>query len=329
MRTVSVIGFNGALASAVTGIIDLFRLAGVTWARIHGDEPQPWFRTRLLTHDGEPCKCINGLTLVSDGAWNEPDRDDSDLIIIPTIGAPIEKVLADNSLLIEWLGNFRTQETPNVHVASNCTGAFFLAEAGLLDGREATTHWGFSNQFRERYPRVQLHPEKLVTVDGPVACAGGGMAWWDLGVYLVERFAGPQVARELAKAFVIDAGRSSQAPYSALQAKRYHSDAIILALQDWLDDHFREALSLPALAGRAGLSERSLLRRFRQATGDTPNTYVQLLRVERARRQLESSGQSIDAITRDVGYEDISSFSRLFRKHTGLSPGAYRARFGR
>lgn len=329
MHTVSIIGFDGALASAVTGIIDLFRLAGVTWARIHGDEPRPWFRTRLLTRDGEPCKCINGLTLVSDGAWNEPDRDDSDLIIIPTIGAPIEKVLAGNSQLIEWLGNFRTRETPNVHVASNCTGAFFLAEAGLLNGREATTHWGFSNQFRERYPAVQLHPEKLVTVDGPVACAGGGMAWWDLGVYLVERFAGPQVARELAKAFVIDAGRSSQAPYSVLQAKRYHSDAVILALQDWLDDHFRESLSLPALAARAGLSERSLLRRFRQATGDTPNTYLQLLRVESARRQLESSGRSIDAITRDIGYEDISSFSRLFRKHTGLSPGAYRARFGR
>lgn len=329
MHTVSIIGFDGALASAVTGIIDLFRLAGVTWARIHGDEPRPWFRTRLLTRDGEPCKCINGLTLVSDGAWNEPDLDDSDLIIIPTIGAPIEKVLAGNSQLIEWLGNFRTRETPNVHVASNCTGAFFLAEAGLLNGREATTHWGFSNQFRERYPAVRLHPEKLVTVDGPVACAGGGMAWWDLGVYLVERFAGSQVARELAKAFVIDAGRSSQAPYSVLQAKRYHSDSIILALQDWLDDHFRESLSLPALAARAGLSERSLLRRFRQATGDTPNTYLQLLRVESARRQLESSGRSIDAITREIGYEDISSFSRLFRKHTGLSPGAYRARFGR
>ncbi|MFC6684346.1 hypothetical protein ACFQGA_07505 [Marinobacter koreensis] len=140
MYTVSIIGFDGALASAVTGIIDLFRLAGVTWARIHGDEPQPWFRTRLLTRDGEPCKCINGLTLVSDGAWNEPDRDDSDLIIIPTIGAPIEKVLAGNSQLIEWLGNFRTRETPNVHVASNCTGAFFSPKlACSMAGRRRPT----------------------------------------------------------------------------------------------------------------------------------------------------------------------------------------------
>lgn len=202
-----------------------------------------------------------------------------------------------------------------------------LAEAGLLDGRQATTHWGFSSQFRQRYPAVDLRPEKLVTVDGPVACAGGGTAWWDLGVYLVEQFAGPQVARELAKAFVIDAGRTSQAPYSAVQTRRYHSDKVILKLQDWLEEVYPQPVSLTAMAAYAGLTERSLLRRFRQATGDSPTNYLQMLRVEEARRRLESSRASIETITRDVGYDDVSSFSRLFRKHTGLAPGAYRNRF--
>ncbi|SDW28593.1 GlxA family transcriptional regulator [Marinobacter mobilis] len=328
MHTISVIGFDGALASAITGMIDLFRLAGVTWARIHREPPSPHFQTRLLTADGTPCRCINGLTLLADGGWQDINpHDQGDLLVIPTIGAPIEQVLVANPDLIDWLGTCAGGDPAEVRLASNCTGAFLLAEAGVLDGRQATTHWGFSRQFRQRYPAVELHPEKLVTVDGPVACAGGGMAWWDLGIYLVERFAGPSVARELAKAFVIDAGRTSQAPYSVLQTRRYHSDQAILRLQDWLEQHFREPVSLAAMAEWAGLTERSLLRRFRQATGDNPTTYLQLLRVEEARRRLESTSENVETITRGAGYEDVSSFSRLFRKHTGLSPGAYRARF--
>jgi transcriptional regulator GlxA family with amidase domain len=330
MQTVSIIGFNGALASAITGIIDLFRLAGVTWARINNEEPTPRFTTRLLTFDGQPFRCINGITLLPDGSLTDPAyaSEDHGLVMIPTIGAPIPQVLADNRGLVDWLAQSSQQNTGQVRLASNCTGAFLLAEAGLLDGRQATTHWGFSQQFRQRYPNVDLRPEKLITVDEPVACAGGGMAWWDLGIYLVERYAGTQTARELAKSFVIDAGRTSQAPYSALQARRYHSDQAILRLQEWLDQHYRQPVTLQTLAGLSGLTERSLIRRFKAATGDTPTSYLQVLRIESARQYLEQSRLSVDAITRQIGYEDVSSFSRLFRKHTGLAPGAYRSRFG-
>ncbi|MCL7943847.1 helix-turn-helix domain-containing protein [Marinobacter sp. ATCH36] len=328
MYNVAVIGFDGALASAITGIIDLFRLAGVTWARINELSPEQEFTTRLLTQDGKPCRCINGITLLPDGEWNAQPAE-ADLVVVPTIGAPIVQVLEANPELIQWLGGFREAPSGQVRVASNCTGAFLLAEAGLLDGRQATTHWGFSNQFRQRFPAVDLQPEKLITVDGHIACAGGGMAWWDLGVYLVERYAGAKVARELAKAFVIDAGRTSQAPYGALQARRYHSDAAILKLQDWLDANYTEAVTLQALAGLAGLTERSLIRRFKAATGDTPTGYLQILRIEAARQHLENSRAAVEEVTRLVGYEDVSSFSRLFRKHTGLAPGVYRARFGR
>lgn len=325
MRTVSVIGFDGALASAITGVIDLFRLAGVTWARINDMPPEQEFTTQLLTEGGRPCRCINGITLMADGDWQDmpTSNPQSDLVIVPTIGAPIARVLDSNPGLIGWLGRFRAAPSGQVRVASNCTGAF------LLDGRQATTHWGFSNQFRQRFPDVDLHPDKLITVDGHIACAGGGMAWWDLGVYLVERYAGTKVARELAKAFVIDAGRTSQAPYGALQARRYHSDAAILKLQDWLEAHYTRPVTLQALAALAGLTERSLIRRFKAATGDTPTSYLQILRIESARQHLENSRVAVEEVTRLVGYEDVSSFSRLFRKHTGLAPGSYRARFGR
>lgn len=331
MRTVSVIGFDGALASAITGVIDLFRLAGVTWARINDTPPEQEFTTQLLTEGGRPCRCINGITLMADGDWRDIPTGNSqaDLVIVPTIGAPIAQVLEANPGLVDWLSNFRDSTSGQVRVASNCTGAFLLAEAGLLEGRQATTHWGFSNQFRKRFPGVDLQPEKLITVDGHIACAGGGMAWWDLGVYLVERYAGAKVARELAKAFVIDAGRTSQAPYGALQARRYHSDAAILKLQDWLDVNYTRPVTLQALAAFAGLTERSLIRRFKAATGDTPTGYLQILRIEAARQHLENSRVAVEVVTRLVGYEDVSSFSRLFRKHTGLAPGIYRARFGR
>ena len=330
MRTVSVIGFDGALASAITGIIDLFRLAGVTWARIHNEDPIPQFRTRLLTFDGQPFRCINGITLLPDGSLADTSitSDDDHLVMIPTIGAPISQVLDNNRGLVDWLAQSNQTNDGQVRLASNCTGAFLLAEAGLLDGRQATTHWGFSEQFRQRYPRVDLHPEKLITVSEPIACAGGGMAWWDLGVYLVERYAGAQTARKLAKAFVIDAGRTSQAPYSALQARRYHSDPAILQLQEWLDEHYPEPVTLQSLAALVDMTERTLIRRFKAATSDTPTGYLQILRIEAARQQLEQSHLSVEAITQRVGYEDVSSFSRLFRKHTGLAPGTYRSRFG-
>lgn len=242
------------------------------------------------------------------------------------IGGPIINILQDNTDLSRWLAR---QSERSTLIASNCTGAFLLAESGLLNGREATTHWGYSDQFRQRYPDVLCHPEKLITVDGPIACAGGGMARWDLGVHLVERYAGVKVARELAKAFVIDAGRTSQAPYSALQARRYHTDAPILRLQKWLHGHFDHPVSLKIMCEISNLTERFLIRRFKTATGDGPTNYLQLLRIESARHGLETTQQSVEQITQSVGYEDVSSFSRLFRKQTGLSPGAYRSRFGR
>ena len=324
MIRVSVLGFPGALASTITGMIDLFQMAGVTWARIRGDQPEQRFSVRLLTVDGEPCQCLNGLSLPAHGRLG--DSEPGELVLVPTIGGPILSTLAGCSREMAWLAD---QANRGISIASNCTGAFLLAEAGLLDAREATTHWGFSELFRQRYPAVRCRPEQLVTVDGPIACAGGGMAWLDLGVFLVERYAGARTARELAKAFVVDAGRRSQAPYSAMQTRRYHQDETILELQHWLDQNHRQPISSADLCRVSGLGSRSLLRRFKAATGDTPRNYLQLMRIEAAREILETTTTSVEQITQQVGYDDVSSFTRLFKRHTGLPPSDYRARFRR
>ena len=319
---VTILGFDQALATAIVGIMDLFRMAGVTWARIHEQPPQPHFRVSLATETGAPCRCVAGVTLDADCRW--ADIPPSDLLIVPTIGGPIEECLARTRGLHPWLAQWHREGRD---LASNCTGAFVLAESGLLDGREATTHWGYSDLFRERYPQVELRPQQLITADGQLFCAGGGMAWLDLGIFLVERYCGADVARTLAKAFVIDAGRQNQNAYGTIQARRYHQDDTILAVQNWLDTHYPLGIRMDELAARFHLTPRTFKRRFRAATGEAPLEYLQKLRVEQSRKLLEQPRIPLEQVTQQVGYEDVSSFSRLFRRVTGMTPGDYRARF--
>lgn len=229
-----------------------------------------------------------------------------------------------NPAIIRLLQSTQAERT---FVASNCTGAFFLAEAGLLNGKDATTHWGFVDKFRKRYPNVNLKPEQLITESDNLLCAGGGHAWFDLGLYLIERFCGREVALETAKAFVIDMGRQNQMSYSPLDAKKQHSDLTIKNIQYWIDQHFTTPFVLDEIAREYGLSVRTLIRRFKQATGETPIAYAQAVRMEQARKLLETRSLSIAHIAHQVGYEDISSFSRLFKQMTGLTPGHYRARY--
>ncbi|MFE8070923.1 helix-turn-helix domain-containing protein [Marinobacteraceae bacterium S3BR75-40.1] len=322
MHTVAILGFEGALATAVTGVMDLFRLAGVTWARIANEPIERHFDVRLLTRDGAPCHCINGVTLQSHGHWEA--LEEAHIVIVPTIGGPIDQVLADNRDLLPVLHRYAEH---GADIASNCTGAFLLAEAGLLDGRTATTHWGFADAFRSRFPNVDLKAERLIAADPPVFCAGGGMAWLDLGVYLVERYCGSDTARELGKAFVIETGRTSQAAFHGLPRRSLHQDPVIHAVEAHMAAHFGDRINLDQLAETFHLSPRTFKRRFSHAVGETPLNYLRQVRIDAAKRLLENPGMTLDNVTVAVGYEDVSSFSRLFKRVTGLTPGEYRQRF--
>ncbi|WP_369599938.1 DJ-1/PfpI family protein [Hahella sp. SMD15-11] len=165
MKDVCILGFDGALASAITGMTDLLSMAGVTWYVLHRETPRPAFRVRLLSRDARPIRCAHGLTLHADGDFN--DAAGADVLLVPTIAADIRTTLEANPDLISVL---RQAHRRNILLAANCTGVFFLAEAGLLDGRAATTHWAYAQSFRRRYPEVRLHPEQMVTEDGP-SCA--------------------------------------------------------------------------------------------------------------------------------------------------------------
>lgn len=225
----------------------------------------------------------------------------------------------------DWL---REQHGAGVLLASVCAGAFALAEAGLLEGRTVTTHWALAAQMAARFPRVQVMPERMVIDDGDLITAGGLMAWTDLGLALVTRLLGPTIAAETARFLVVDLNRESQRHFSSFAPSLDHGDAAVLAVQRWLQVEDGAEASLADMAARAGLGERTFLRRFRAATGLKPTEYCQQLRVSKAREMLEFSRQSIDQVAWQVGYRDSGAFRKVFTRLVGLSPGEYRRRFG-
>ncbi len=324
MINIVILGFDQALASAITGVVDLFALAGVTWNRIQEQPPHPEFDVQIASHERQNIRCINGLQLAAHMSFD--DITQADVIVVPTIGGPIDQVLRFNPELITTL---QQAHDSGCMIAGNCTGNFLLAEAGILNGRSATTHWGFKDEFEQRYPNVNLKTDQMITRDDNVYCAGGGLAWFDLGLHIIERCVGFDAAIQTAKAFVIDYRRDSQLSYSLMRLAKPHQDELVKKVQVLLEENYGGEFNIQQLADRFSVSKRTLIRRFNLALGMPPNTYLQSIRIERAQKMLEESTDNVDVIMNKVGYEDTSSFRRLFKKKTGLTPTEYRSRFSR
>lgn len=324
MKRIVILGFDGALATAITGVTDLFSMAGVSWNRIQNQHIQRLFDVKIASEQAQAIQCINGMKLQADLCFAEILQDD--LLIVPTIGAPIFDTLNRNPKLVQLL-----QKADRRHqlIAGNCTGNFFLAEAGILNGKLATTHWGFQQLFTAHFPLVKLNADQLITRDQHVYCAGGGLAWFDLGLHLIERFYGFETAIQSAKSFVIDYRRDSQLSYSLMKIGKPHHDVLVQKAQDWMEQHYQQQFNLDALASYLNVTVRTLIRRFKAALDVPPNQYLQSIRIEAARKRLEETEQALEVIMHEVGYSDPSSFRRLFHKKTGLNPIEYRRRFSR
>src|SRR5438445_907222 len=249
----------------------------------------------------------------------------SELVLVPALDPDVASHLALNRAVVPWL---RRIHLAGADVASACTGAFLLAEAGILDGKAATTHWAFQDEFRRRYPRVRLEPQAIVVDQGRVVTAGGATSFLSLALYLVERIFGAEVARAASKMFLVDVNKSPQSAYAIFNTQKTHGDEEILRAQDLLERDLADAPSVPALARRVAMSPRNFVRRFHQATGNSPRDYIQRLRIETAKRALEGAAKPLTAIAGEVGYRDVVAFRRLFQRWTGLSPSEYRARYG-
>ncbi|MFT7595203.1 MAG: transcriptional regulator GlxA family with amidase domain [Paracoccaceae bacterium] len=290
----------GAQQSAILGLADIFRLL-----------------PRLSPDGGQSCRV--DLHILDEAALD--DRPLDAFLFPPSIeGAPD----TPHSPFVPWA---RARHQQGALTCSVCAGAFWLGHAGLLDHRPATTHWALEPQFRAMFPKVDLRPEHILVDDHDIITAGGLMAWLDLGLFLTGYWFGPDMVSRLARHLLVDPAGREQRHYSSFRPNRAHGDAQVLRSQRHIELRFAGPMASDELATIAGLSPRTFLRRFKAATGYTPATYLQNLRIEKARGALERSADPTAKIAWDVGYQDASAFGRVFKSVTGLTPGAYRNRF--
>lgn len=309
---VGLVLYRDCQAAMVHGITDLFAIATV-FSQRHGG---PALRVSHWQMDE-----TGDFSRIYDTDLGKPGQPD--ILVVPgRLTGPAEAEEAKP--YARWLLDRHAQ---GVTLAASCGGSFILAATGLLAGRAATTHWLFAEDFRARFPDVQMDPDRMVIDDGDIVTAGGLMAWTDLGMRIVDRLLGPSVMIETGKFLLIDPSGREQRHYSPFAPRLTHGDEAILKVQHWLQERAGRPTSIMDMANQARLEERTFLRRFKTATGMKPIEYVQHLRVGKARELLEFTKRPVDQVAWAVGYEDAASFRRVFSRILGLSPGEYRNRF--
>jgi transcriptional regulator GlxA family with amidase domain len=313
--------------SALYGMLDVLSATGSVWQTLMRAEPmRVRFRVQIVGTRRKRFRCGNGVPVEPHAAIADVAR--ADLVILPELWlGPDEHVAGRHPALIEWI---KARYRGGACVYSACSGALMLAETGLLDGREATSHWGYQDLFRQRYPRIRFRPEPSLCFADPggrIVTAGGTTSWHDLALHIIARHASPGEAMRIAQVYLLKWHDEGQLPYEPLLRPQPHADAAVRACERWLGEHFREAGAVGRVVAQARLPERTLKRRFRRATGLALIDYLQNLRIEEAKRQLESSDVAVDDICFDVGYEDPSFFRRLFKRRTGVAPARYRRAF--
>ncbi len=323
MKKVTILGLYNTMATTIFGPMDILNQAGRLWNRMSRSPQTPFFDVTIVSADGQPIRSVNNIQIQPHCSINQIEQ--TDLIIIAS-ATYIDKILEKNPELIPWIRHHYNQ---GAHIASICTGVFLLAETGLLDGKSATLHWGFTEEFRKRYPQISVKQDKMYIDHGRLYCSAGVSAGMDLSLYMVEKFCGRKAAVGSAKTMVLDMGRERQTPYNCYFVPKDHGDSPIIEAQEWIEQHQTQAIDYDWLAQKFRMSRRSLERRFKNAVGVTPLGYLQKLRVEYAKHLLEEGIQTFNEITYQVGYEDISFFRKIFIRLTGLRPKEYQQRFTR
>lgn len=297
---VAVLDYSGAQKATILGLNDLFSTAN---------------RYRTIDSANNIELTVETVKAISDKAYDA-------ILIPPCLNGHLDS--SEMPSISSWI---LSQHHAGTIIGSICGGAFLLAETGLLDNRPATTHWDLEKRFLHAFPKVKLKIDKLLIDDGDIITAGGIMAWVDLGLKLIDRFLGASVMLASARYFLVDPGGREQRFYSLFSPSLTHGDKTIVAIQHWLQNNSHASLSVPLLASRANLTERTFTRRFNKATGLNMTEYIQYLRVGKARELIETSSLNFDQVAWNVGYHDTSAFRRVFHKIMGLTPGEYRRRF--
>lgn len=323
MLDVTVVLLDDGYASTALMPIEIFHSAGALWRELNGQAPEPRFRVTTASIDGGAVRSpYAGLMMTPQSAI--AGIRDTDIVIVPTSGLALDEKLIENSALLPWL---RNHYEAGAYIAGVCMGSAYLAEAGLLDGKRATTHWAVAPDLAQRYPNVDWQPNEFVTEDSRLLCSGGLTAAADVSLYLVEKLCGHEIAVQTAKALLLTMPRTCQSGYAMLPLSPPHNDAQVRSVERVLQTRFRETIAMDSLAESVGVSPRTFQRRFKAATGRLPGAYLQAVRIETAKAMLERERCSIQNVANAVGYEDVAFFRALFKRDTGMTPADYRVRF--
>jgi transcriptional regulator GlxA family with amidase domain len=324
--SIALLATRDATASTLYGVYDLLASAGRDWDMIvNGTPGTPLFDLKVVAASTDVFHGGNGVRIQPDAAFGD---DVPDVIFVPELlVAPDDDFGKNYRAEIAWV---KRCHDAGAIIATACSGALLLAESGLLDGEDATIHWGYVNFLAARYPKVRVHGSRALVISGEdhrLIMAGGGTTWTDLALLLVARLANVEEAVRLSKLFLIDWHNIGQLPFASLTCARQIDDALVAKCQVWIAQNYNVAAPVAAMINLSGINERTFKRRFVSATGMSPLEYVHNLRLEEAKQMLEISDDSIDTVANQVGYEDASFFSRLFKRKVGTTPQAYRKRF--
>lgn len=313
--------------SVLYGLFDVLNTVGAIYPEMTTGEPgKQSFDVKVVAATAAPFRCYGNVMVEPDFAVDE--LDETDVAIVCDMYQPIDKPPRGRYRReIDWI---KRMHAKGAIVASVCSGSLLLAEAGLLDGLEAAGHWAYREMFRDHYPDVKMRENAILCLAGEhqrIVTAGAVSSWQELAIYLITLLCGSEQALRTTKIFLLSDHTGGQLPFAVMRPRVQHSDAVIADCQVWIAENYACTNPVARMAARTGLKSRTFARRFRSATGYQPIDYVQTVRVEEAKQLLETNDISAEDIAHAVGYEDPTSFRRLFKRKAGLTPAAYRRKF--
>ena len=314
-------------ASVLYSLFDVLSSVGVMWTLLTGDKQEAaGFDVRIVSPQSDTFLCHGGIPVIPNAKFD--NGQGCQVIVVPDLFLKPDFRPDDNwRMAKEYL---QRQYDLGVVICSVCTGSFLLADSGLLNSKEATTHWSTAELIRNRFPEVKLKEDKiLIPADENqrIITTGGGASWIELALYLIKRYFGYQEASRIAKMYLLGDRSDGQLPFAAMPRPKEHQDAVIEECQIWIAEHYDESTPVRKMIELSCLTERTFMRRFARATGFKPTEYVQRLRIEEAKQLLETTQVAIEDISAEVGYEDPAYFRRLFKKKAGVSPAKYRTKY--
>lgn len=321
---IGILNYKDAVPTSVTGPADIFAALMRTYPVVRGKDLDKDFKIDFVTEKRgvfwrRPFNEKDQYKITSNHVY--------DLVIIPAMFSnKIEEVTQKESRLVEWL---KHQYNRNAELASICVGSFLLAATGLLNGKKATTNWMFADLFRKKYPQVTLEDDKIIVDQGRIYTCGGAFSFTTFTIYLIDKFCGHDIAITASKILMINMHQQPQTSFSIFQFQKEHADDAITRVQQYMEKNYTKTITMKEMAGISNMSSRNLIRRFEQATSNTPLEYLQRFRVENAKKMLENRNYGIEQIAAKSGYEDMSFFRKVFKRHVGMTPREYKEKYGR